>query len=292
MAKLELTAGHMLLRVDEIDAPKDEFYDREIRCLWERPLSELAQAYRDFISQTTIVYKDRVGDLIRESVNPVFEGAQGIGLDETWGFQPFTTWSDTTTAPALGMLWDTQWAGKITQVGIMRTYATRHGPGPMVTYDSKLTDDLPDKHNVFGEWQKSFRCGWLDLPLLKYGIEVNGGLDCLAVTHVDTLDSRKVWNVCKNYIDMGLVWSLKKLDRPSYDKQEALGRRMLGSGPLLTRVDSEDVLKVIELALGRPVAIISRGPRSNYKEYTKLGLKEFKNDNQGTVHTGASSRSE
>lgn len=113
----------------------------------------------------------------------IFEGAQGVLLDQDFGTQPYTTWSRCTDTNAMQMLAGTDF--ETTRIGVVRAYATRHGPGPFPTFDQALTDALPDPTNGFNEWQREFRCGWFDVALTKYAIECNGGIDALAVTNLD-----------------------------------------------------------------------------------------------------------
>lgn len=125
----------------------------------------------------------------------IFEGAQGVLLDQDYGFQPHTTWSRCTDINALEM------AGadfEVTRIGVVRAYATRHGPGPFPTFDQALTNALPDARNGFDRWQREFRCGWFDAPLTRYAIMANDGIDALAVTNVDRLADLR-FKICVNH---------------------------------------------------------------------------------------------
>jgi adenylosuccinate synthase len=117
----------------------------------------------------------------------LFEGAQGVLLDQNYGFHPHTTWSDTTFENAFKLL-----AGldcEIERLGIIRGYMTRHGAGPMPTE----TDCIPgDAHNQFGQFQQDFRRGWFDRVLIKYALEVIGGVDSLVVTNLDKLPQQGI----------------------------------------------------------------------------------------------------
>lgn len=116
----------------------------------------------------------------------VVEGAQGVLLDETFGFAPHTTWSDCTFAPQEAELarWRCEHARR--RIGVLRTYHVRHGPGPLPSESSAL-DVLPEPHNGAGPWQGRFRRGFFDLSLARRALEIVGGIDMLALTHVDAL---------------------------------------------------------------------------------------------------------
>ncbi len=115
----------------------------------------------------------------------IFEGAQGILIDEWHGFHPYTTWSTTTNDNANTLLRELHYEGFVARYGVVRAYSTRHGPGPFPSENTGLTAALPDSHNTFGVWQRDFRVGWLDLPLTRYAIAVSAGTDTLVLTHLD-----------------------------------------------------------------------------------------------------------
>jgi adenylosuccinate synthase len=114
--------------------------------------------------------------------NVVYEGAQGVLLDESRGFRPHTTWTNTTFDNALEMLKGEDY--EVVKIGVLRTYFTRHGAGPFVG-ESPLVNF--DDHNVEGRWQGKFRQGFFDAVAARYAIEACGGIDCLALTHLDTV---------------------------------------------------------------------------------------------------------
>ena len=115
----------------------------------------------------------------------IFEGAQGILIDEWYGFHPYTTWSTTTHANANALLRELHYVGPVTRYGVVRAYSTRHGPGPFPSENAALTTALPDSHNTFGVWQRDFRVGWLDVPLTRYALAVSEGTNTLVLTHLD-----------------------------------------------------------------------------------------------------------
>ncbi len=112
----------------------------------------------------------------------IFEGAQGILLDENYGFHPHTTWSTTTSRHAFDELNDTGNVD-VTVLGITRTYQTRHGNGPLPTWTPKRK--IKGEHNKENDWQNNFRVGKFDVPLTKYAIKADGNIDGLFVTCVD-----------------------------------------------------------------------------------------------------------
>ncbi|SER25264.1 adenylosuccinate synthase [Lentzea xinjiangensis] len=143
-------------------------------------VDELVELYRSFADAVRITTGDEAGRLAAAG-RLVFEGAQGVLLDETHGFHPHTTWSTTTPRNARALL-----GGRSARVlGVTRTYQTRHGAGPLPTEDQGVLERFPEAHNGTGEFQGAWRAGHLDADLLRYAVRCCGGIDGLAVTHLD-----------------------------------------------------------------------------------------------------------
>lgn len=199
----------------------------------------------------------------------VFEGAQGVLLDEWHGFHPYTTWSTTTFANAETLLAEAGVADRSAlRLGVLRTYLTRHGPGPFPTEDPALTAGLPDPHNGVGRWQGAFRVGHLDAVALRYAVEVCGGVDALALTHLDVARSRSDLRVCTAYAMGGEVVERLTPGPPGdLDRQGRLTGRLLTARPIYAEGDGAgrpeqdpDPVAVVEAMLGVPVAVTSTGP--------------------------------
>ena len=127
------------------------------------------------------------------------EGAQGSLLDIDFGSYPFVTSSNTTCAgvcTGLGLA-----PSKIGQVyGVFKAYCTRVGEGPFPT---ELLDEVGEKlrkegHEFGATTGRPRRCGWIDLPALKYAIMLNG-VTQLAIMKADVLDTFDEINVCTHY---------------------------------------------------------------------------------------------
>ncbi|MGI5504902.1 adenylosuccinate synthetase [Lentzea sp. CA-135723] len=138
-------------------------------------VDELVLLYRAFADAVRITNDDLPDGRL------VFEGAQGVLLDETYGFHPHTTWSTVVPRNARELL-DGSHARVI---GVTRTYQTRHGAGPLPTEDAAVLARFPEAHNGTGEFQGAWRAGHLDAELLQYAVRCCGGIDGLAVTHLD-----------------------------------------------------------------------------------------------------------
>ncbi|MFE5704600.1 adenylosuccinate synthetase [Rhodococcus koreensis] len=147
-------------------------------------LDDMVIMYSEFVAAVRIADDGDLAALANRG-RLVFEGAQGVLLDEWRGFHPHTTWS--TVEPSNARALSTEHGRGSHALGVTRTYTTRHGAGPMPTENMALGAVLPELHNDTGSYQGTFRIGDLDEVLLRYAANVCGGVDSLAVTHLDAV---------------------------------------------------------------------------------------------------------
>ncbi len=147
-------------------------------------VEECVEAYLAFARRVRLVDEDHLPRLLARSP-VVFEGAQGVLLDEWHGFHPYTTWSTTTTANPLALLAEAGRPGDARRIGVVRAYTTRHGAGPLVAEDPELGAVLTEAHNGAHPWQGAFRVGHFDAVAHRYALAATGGVDSLVVTHAD-----------------------------------------------------------------------------------------------------------
>lgn len=221
--------------------------------------ADLCDAYRAFADAVPFVDSSYLRRLLRAG-RAVFEGAQGVLLDQWRGFHPYTTWSSTTFGNAGTLLAE---AGESAiRLGVIRCYMTRHGPGPFVTEDPTL--EFPEPHNRHGMWQGAFRTGHLDAVALRYALEVTGGVDAVALTHLDRA-ARQPLRLCRSYQIDG-----RRLDRIVPGPEHDLGWQAQLTG-LLSRARPEyenpggDWPATVADLLNAPVALASYGPTAAAK---------------------------
>ena len=128
----------------------------------------------------------------------LFEGAQGTFLDLDHGTYPFVTSSSTTAGGACtGSGIPPHRMDRV--VGVMKAYTTRVGEGPLPTENSDVADMLHAMGREFGATTgRPRRCGWFDSVATRHACMVNG-IDELAVTNIDGLDSVETIKVCIGY---------------------------------------------------------------------------------------------
>lgn len=203
----------------------------------------------------------------KEGKNILAEGAQGTLLDIDFGSYPFVTSSNTITAGActgLGVA-----PNQIGEVyGIFKAYCTRVGSGPFPT---ELNDEVGEKirkaGNEFGATTgRPRRCGWIDLPALKYAIMING-VTQLIMTKADVLSNFDTLKACMAYKYKGETIDYLPFDVLD-ENIEPVYKEMKGWTEDLTDLNDveyipkalENYIIFLEEELECPITIVSVGP--------------------------------
>lgn len=205
----------------------------------------------------------------------VFEGAQGVLLDAEAGFHPYTTWSRSTAENALSLLREYQPHAQSFQIGVLRAYAMRHGPGPLPTEADELRA-LVSEHNQHNAWQGDVRYGWFDAVLARYALQVAGVPDALLVTHMDVLPKLPSWKYSSGYQHVGPVFrslaqSMFINDRLSQfhfpvpldlARREQFTHELSTTTPFLEECPADEVtvVETLQTLIGQAVGLISTGP--------------------------------
>jgi adenylosuccinate synthase len=244
-------------------------------------VDEVVEKFGKIVSQLEVVGTAWLPRFLATKQDTViFEGAQGVLLDQDYGWAPYNTWSDCTFANAKNLVGATPIH---TKIGVVRGYMTRHGPGPFVTENSRLP--VPQgEHNADGPWQRNFRLGHFDLVSLRYALEVVGGVDQLAITCMDHLGKEPILS-CTKYItrrgenrasrgisqgtwDGILVQHPRPGDFPNSQqhRQETMGKILSFMRPIYeTLPDVEAFIQHVEKELHTPVKLCSFGPKASDK---------------------------
>jgi adenylosuccinate synthase len=149
---------------------------------------------KPFVQNTVVL----LHDAMREQANILFEGAQGTFLDIDHGTYPFVTSSNTTAGGACtGSGVPPHRMDRV--VGVMKAYTTRVGEGPLPTENQEISDLLHGMGREFGATTgRARRCGWFDSVATRHATMVNG-IDDLAITNLDGLDTVETIKVCVAY---------------------------------------------------------------------------------------------
>ena len=226
--------------------------------------AEASAKVAPFVCDTAALLNQAIAD--GDSV--VFEGAQGTMLDIDHGTYPFVTSSSATSGGAVTGTGVAPTAID-TVIGVTKAYCTRVGGGPFPTeaHDDR-GDLLRARGNEYGAVTgRPRRCGWLDLPLLRYAGMING-TSWLVVTKLDVLDELAEIPVCVGYKINGKETAEIPAHASGYDAIECIYRTMPGwRTPTQGITEFEQLPKAareyldfLEKESGARVGMVSTGP--------------------------------
>lgn len=224
-----------------------------------------AERLRPYVAETSLI----INSALDEGKRVLFEGAQGTLLDLDHGTYPFVT----SSSPVAGGACAGSGVGPLRinkVIGIVKAYVTRVGAGPFPTeQDNEAGEAMRQAGVEFGTTTgRSRRCGWLDIPILKYAIKVNG-LTSMVMTKLDVLSQFDKIRLCIGYRYEGKIYDYFPPHQTIFHKCEPIYEELPGWQEDITAVRSLNNLpeaaagyisRVSELA-GVPFEIISVGPK-------------------------------
>nr|KXH70492.1 MAG: adenylosuccinate synthetase [Candidatus Thorarchaeota archaeon SMTZ1-83] len=235
----------------------------EFKEIYEEFLN-LRDKVRPYIRDTRALMREAV----QEKKNILLEGAQGTMLDVDHGTYPYVTASNSSiggVGAGLGIP-----PQKIDHViGVAKAFTTRVGEGPLPTEErGKIGEILRDRGNEFGATTgRPRRCGYLDLVVLNHSCWLNG-VDHLAITKLDVLDTLGKIRVCTHYEFEGEILhnvpvstEIAERCRPVYEDLDGWSERTSG----IKRYDelpdkAKEYLSFVSNGVGVPITIIGTGP--------------------------------
>jgi adenylosuccinate synthase len=233
--------------------------------------AEIIEQYSAYAERLRPLVADTAALLAREmnrGRSVLFEGAQGTMLDVDHGTYPFVTSSSATAGGVcIGLGVPPTRIGRV--LGVSKAYATRVGGGPFPTEAAGPEGDkIRERGSEFGAVTgRPRRCGWFDLPVLRYSRMING-LDSLVITKLDVLDHLAEIPVCVGYryrgsglIEMPPLASVLEMLEPVYKtlpgwQSPTYGMTEHGQLPQRAR----DYLKFLADSAEVEVAVVSTGP--------------------------------
>ncbi len=245
--------AHALFNSEPLDA--DKMYEEYARA---------SEQIAPFVCDTAVLLNEalRAGDSV------MFEGAQGTMLDIDHGTYPFVTSSSATSG---GAITGTGVAPTAIDsvIGVTKAYCTRVGGGPFPTEAlDAVGDQIRARGNEFGAVTgRPRRCGWIDLPLVRYAVMLNG-ISWLVVTKLDVLDELAEIPICVAYKINGKQTSEIPAQASGYDKIECVYEKMPGwrtSTQGITDIGNlpkaaREYLSFVERETGAKIGMISTGP--------------------------------
>ncbi|PYK31125.1 MAG: adenylosuccinate synthase [Verrucomicrobia bacterium] len=243
-----------------------------LRALGAKPISydEVNAAYlaageklRPFVTNTVVF----LHQALQRGKEILFEGAQGTFLDIDHGTYPYVTSSNTTAGGACtGTGVAPNRVDRV--VGVMKAYTTRVGEGPLPSEDRDLSDLLHSLGREFGATTgRARRCGWFDAVATRYATMLNG-IDELAITNLDGLDSVDRIQICVGYRLNGKKLSVPPCDAVQLENCEPIYEQMPGwkaattSAKKLSQLPkaARNYVKRLGELTGANVSIVSVGP--------------------------------
>jgi adenylosuccinate synthase len=207
-----------------------------------------------------------VNEMAAQGKKVLAEGAQGTMLDVDFGSYPYVTSSNTISAGACtGLGISPKLIGEI--FGIFKAYCTRVGSGPFPTELFDQTGaELREKGREFGSTTgRPRRCGWIDLPALKYSIMING-ITQLFMTKADVLSGFETIRVCTSYKVDGkecneLPFSSDVVIEPVYTELKGWNDDITSIKEFENLPEAlKNYIEFIEKHTGVPVTLVSVGP--------------------------------
>jgi adenylosuccinate synthase len=207
-----------------------------------------------------------INDYLAQKKRVLAEGAQGTLLDVDFGSYPYVTSSSTISAGACtGLGVSPKHIGEI--FGIFKAYCTRVGTGPFPTeLDDETGDRLRDTGKEFGSTTgRPRRCGWLDIPALRYSIMINGTTR-LFMTKADVMSGFDKVKICTSYRINGtetdeVPFNTEINTEPVYAEMEGWKEDISGIREYKMLPDQlKRFIEFIEASVKVPVTMVSVGP--------------------------------
>jgi len=245
--------AHALFNSEPLDA--DSMYGE---------YAEAAKKIEPFVTDTAALINRALGE--GESV--MFEGAQGTMLDIDHGTYPFVTSSSATSGGAvIGTGVPPNAIGSV--IGVTKAYCTRVGGGPFPSeVEGKVADQLRARGNEYGAVTgRPRRCGWVDLPLLRYAQMING-VNWWVVTKLDVLDELDEIPVCIGYKIDGKKTDTVPALATGFEQVQPVYQKMPGwkkSTEGITEFaklpkKAQEYLDFLEQETGARIGMVSTGP--------------------------------
>ncbi len=275
--------AHALFNSEPLDA--DSMY---------REYAAAAEKIAPFVADTAML----LNSALAEGESVMFEGAQATMLDIDHGTYPFVTSSSCTAG---GAVTGTGVPPNAIQnvIGITKAYCTRVGEGPFPSeVEGALADQLRARGNEYGAVTgRPRRCGWIDLPLLRYAQMING-VNWWVVTKMDVLDVLDEIPVCVGYKING-----KRIDSvpalaTGFDQVKCVYEKMPGwkkSTEGVTSFDdlpkkAQEYLRFLERESGARIGMVSTGPDRDQTMMLPEFAAEILNSDKSAVQKNVKAR--
>jgi adenylosuccinate synthase len=241
---------------------------------------EKCKSYAKKLLLFTLDTTEYVHNALAGGKSVLFEGAQGTMLDIDHGTFPFVT---SANVSALGMPAGAGVPAKLVDefVGVAKCYTTRVGAGPFPTeLDNEIGQFIRDRGHEYGTTTgRPRRCGWFDAVVASYSVTI-GGIDSVALMHLDTLTGLDELKVCTGYEIEGRQTAFFPANIDKLAKAECLYQTLPGWKEDITGVsefgrlpvNAQNYIAFIEKYIKRPVTMIGVGPNRKQTIFRKKSV--------------------
>merc|ERR1719288_312287 len=225
---------------------------------------QLAERVRPLVVESVSYLHTRLA----EGKRILVEGANAAMLDIDFGTYPYVTSSNCSIGGVCtGLGIPPKFIGEVH--GVVKAYTTRVGDGPFPTeQENEIGEFLQTKGHEWGVTTgRKRRCGWLDIPLLRFTSQING-YTALALTKIDILDKLDEIKIGVNYVKKGQAMDHYPSNVYQYEGVEVEYITMPGWKPSISKirkfeelpVNAQNYVKKIEELLGVPMRWVGVGP--------------------------------
>lgn len=273
-------------------------------------VSIVVQSFHYLADLLKITDDEYLAEVLERPGNLVTEPSHGALL-HPFSFAPHTTQVDPTSQELIAEL---RGSGKkrVIRIGVGRCYMTRHGAGPLVSFDRTMTDSIDETHNAANpwanEWLGEFRIGHYDLIATRYGLAIAGGteaFDGFMMSYMDVLNKHDRWGVVEAYTFKGddadlsdyfetngdLITGIKlhpdTRDEAHYKHQLRLTGLLKKCSPVVSYLyPTEDksleevFIEYVEEKTGVPIIATSHGPKAEDREKRPAWDRVFPTDEE------------
>jgi len=230
---------------------------------------EKCKIYADKLLPFTIDTTEYLHKSIADGKSILFEGAQGSLLDLDHGTFPYVTSSNSSS---LGMPAGCGVPAKFVDkfVGLIKAYTTRVGAGPFpAEQDNETGQYIRDKGNEYGTTTgRPRRCGWFDAVPVAYGVTI-GGIDEVALMHLDTLSGLEELKICRAYEINGKETTFFPANVTRLSLAKPVYETVPGWSEDLTEVNdfkdlpvnAQNYVRRVEEYIGKPITFVGVGPK-------------------------------
>ncbi|MFH1613629.1 MAG: adenylosuccinate synthase [Planctomycetota bacterium] len=232
-----------------------------------------AKRLTPFLADTT----EYLHTAVAQGKSILFEGAQGSLLDLDHGTFPYVTSS---SSSALGVAAGCGLPMKMIEkfIGVVKAYTTRVGAGPFPPeQDNEIGRYIREKGHEYGTTTgRPRRCGWFDAVAVSFAVKI-GGIDEIAMMHLDTISGLKELKICKAYHVDGTQKTFFPSQADQLEKAECVYEILPGWDENLRDVrtfddlphNAQNYIEVVEKLLQCPVTIIGVGPARDQTIFRK-----------------------